>query len=157
MINSMSQSIEVNGEKLSLSTFGIQTLGFLNAKENEQYAYHIDGDADDANSSGKPDKLMAAIQNDPDQVADFMKQLTTNLYQAIDKKMKSTSLSSAYKVYNDKELDKQMEEYEDLIKKWEDKVAEQEDFYYNKFSQMEVQLSKLQSQTNSLAGMLGNM
>ena len=157
MINSMSQSIEVNGEKLSLSTFGIQTLGFLNAKENEQYAYHIDGDADDANSSGKPDKLMAAIQDDPDQVADFMKQLTTNLYQAIDKKMKSTSLSSAYKVYNDKELDKQMEEYEDLIKKWEDKVAEQEDFYYNKFSQMEVQLSKLQSQTNSLAGMLGNM
>lgn len=157
MINSMSQSIEVNGEKLSLSTFGIQTLGFLNAKENEQYAYHIDGDADDANSSGKPDKLMAAIQDDPDQVADFMKQLTSNLYQAIDKKMKSTSLSSAYKVYNDKELDKQMEEYEDLIKKWEDKVAEQEDFYYNKFSQMEVQLSKLQSQTNSLAGMLGNM
>lgn len=157
MINSMSQSIEVNGEKLSLSTFGIQTLGFLNAKENEQCAYHIDGDADDANSSGKPDKLMAAIQDDPDQVADFMKQLTTNLYQAIDKKMKSTSLSSAYKVYNDKELDKQMEEYEDLIKKWEDKVAEQEDFYYNKFSQMEVQLSKLQSQTNSLAGMLGNM
>ena len=157
MINSMSQSVEVNGEKLSLSTFGIQTLGFLNAKENEQYAYHIDGDADDANSSGKPDKLMAAIQDDPDKVADFMKQLTTNLYQAIDKKMKSTSLSSAYKVYNDKELDKQMEEYEDLIKKWEDKVAEQEDFYYHKFSQMEVQLSKLQSQTNSLAGMLGNM
>lgn len=157
MINSMSQSVEVNGEKLSLSTFGIQTLGFLNAKENEQYAYHIDGDADDANTSGKTDKLMAAIQDDPDQVAEFMKQLTTNLYQAIDKKMKSTSLSSAYKVYNDKELDKQMEEYEDLIEKWEDKVAEQEDFYYNKFSQMEVQLSKLQSQTNSLAGMLGNM
>ena len=157
MINSMSQTVEVNGEKLSLSTFGIQTLGFLNAKENEQYAYHIDGDADDANTSGKTDKLMAAIQDDPDQVAEFMKQLTTNLYQAIDKKMKSTSLSSAYKVYNDKELDKQMEEYEDLIEKWEDKVAEQEDFYYNKFSQMEVQLSKLQSQTNSLAGMLGNM
>lgn len=157
MINSMSQSFEINGEKVSLSTFGIQTLGFLNAKENEQYAYHIDGDADDASSSGKTDKLMKAIQEDPDQVAEFMKQLTTNLYQAVDKKMKSTSLSSAYKVYNDKELDKQMEQYKDLIKKWQDKAAEQEDYYYKKFSQMEVQLSKIQSQTNSLAGMLGNM
>lgn len=157
MINSMSRSIEVNGEKLSLASFGIQTLGFLNAKENEQYAYHIDGDEDDANSSGKTDKLMAAIQEDPDQVAEFMKQLTTNLYQEIDKKMKSTTLSSAYKVYNDKEMDKQMKEYETLIDKWKDKVAEQEDYYYDKFSQMEVQLSKLQSQTNSLAGMLGNM
>ncbi len=155
MINSMSQSIEVDGEKLSLSTFGISTLGFLNAAENEQYAYHIDGDPDDANSSGKPDKLMAAIQDDPDQIANFMKQLATNLYNAVDAKMKSTTLSSAYKVYNDKEMDKQMENYEDMIKKWEDKVAEQEDFYYNKFSQMEVALSKLQSQTNSLAGMLG--
>ena len=79
MINSMSQSFEINGEKVSLSTFGIQTLGFLNAKENEQYAYHIDGDADDASSSSKSDKLMAAIQEDPDQVAEFMKQLTGNL------------------------------------------------------------------------------
>lgn len=157
MINSMSQAVEVNGEKLSLSSFGIQTLGFLNAKQNEQNAYHIDGDADDANSSSKPDKLMAAIQDDPDRVAEFMKQLTTNLYQAIDKKMKSSSLSSAYKVYNDKEMDKQMDQYEDLIKKWQDKAADQEDYYYKKFSQMEVQLSKLQSQTNSLAGMLGNM
>lgn len=157
MINSMSQSFEVNGEKLSLSSFGIQTLGFLNAKQNEQYAYHIDGDADDASSSAKTDKLMKAIQEDPDQVADFMKQLTSNLYQAVDKKMKSSTLSSAYKVYNDKELDKQMEQYEDLIKKWQDKAAEQEDYYYQKFSQMEVQLSKIQSQTNSLAGMLGNM
>lgn len=155
MINSMSQTFVVNGEKLSLGNFGIQTLGFLNAKENEQYAYHIDGDEDDENTSGKTDKLMAAIQNDPDQICEFMKQLTTNLYKAIDTKMKSTSLSSAYKVYNDKELDNQMNEYEELIEKWEDKVAEQEEYYYDKFTQMEVALSKLQSQTNSLAGLLG--
>jgi flagellar hook-associated protein 2 len=71
--------------------------------------------------------------------------------------MKSTSISSAYKVYNDKELDKQMEQYKDLIKKWQEKAADQEDYYYKKFSQMEVQLSKIQNQTNSLAGMLGNM
>ncbi len=155
MVNAMSQSVTVNGEKLSLGSFGIQTLGFLNAVENQQYAYHIDGDKDDASSSDKTDKLMAAIQEDPDQVAEFMKGLCKNLYEAVDKKMKSTSMSSAYKVYNDKEIDKQLDEYDDLIKKWEDKVADQEDYYYNKFSQMEVAMSKLQSQTNSLAGLLG--
>ena len=155
MINSMSQTYEVGGQKLSLGSFGISTLGFLNAAENEQYAYHIDGDEDDENTSGKKDKLMAAIQENPDQIMDFMKQLAGNLYSAIDEKMKSTELSSAYKVYNDKELDNEMTDIEKLLAKWEDKIAEQEDYYFDKFSQMEVALSKLQSQTNSLSGLLG--
>lgn len=155
MVNSMSQTFEVNGQKLSLGNFGISTLGFLNAAENEQYAFHIDGDADDEATSGKKDKLMAAIQENPDQIMDFMKQLASNLYTAIDDKMKSTELSSAYKVYNDKEMDKEAKEIENLIKKWNEKIADQEDAYYKKFSQMEVALSKLQSQTNSLSGLLG--
>ena len=155
MVNSMSQTFEIDGQKLSLSSFGISTLGFLNAAENEQYAYHIDGDEDDENTSGKKDKLMAAIQEDPDSIMKFMQKLTSNLYTSIDNKMKSTELSSAYKVYNDKELDKEAKEIEKLIEKWEDKIAEQEDAYFKKFSQMEVALSKLQSQTNSLSGLLG--
>lgn len=155
MINSMSQSIEINGKKVSLSTFGISTQGFLYAAENEQNAYHIDGDEDDAATSGKTDKLRQAIQDDPDQVIEFMKQLTTNLYEAIDKKMKSTTVSSAYKVYNDKTMDNELNEIEELIEKWEDKVSQQEEYYYNKFSDMEVALSKLQSQTNSLTSLLG--
>lgn len=155
MVNSMSQSYEIDGQKFSLSSFGISTLGFLNAAENEQNAYHIDGDEDDENTSGKKDKLMAAIQENPDQVMDFMKQLASNLYTSIDEKMKSTELSSAYKVYNDKEMDREMTDIEKLIAKWEDKIAEQEDSYFKKFSQMEVALSKLQSQTNSLSGLLG--
>lgn len=155
MINSMSQSYEVNGKTLSLGNFGISTLGFLNAAANEQNAYHIDGDEDDENTSGKKDKLMAAIQEDPDQVMGFMKALASNLYSSIDQKMKSTELSSAYKVYNDKELDRELTDIEKLIAKWEEKIAEQEDAYFKKFSQMEVALSKLQSQTNSLSGLLG--
>ena len=151
----MAQSIEVNGEKLSLSNFGIQTLGYLNAAENEHYAYHIDGDEDDSNTSGKKDKLMAAIQEDPDKICEFMKKLASNLYTSIDNKMKSTELSSAYKVYNDKELDSQLDDYAEMIEKWEDKVAEQEEYYYDKFSQMEVALSKLNSQTSTLSGLFG--
>lgn len=156
MINSMAQTFEVDGQKLSLGNFGISTLGYLNAAENEQYAYHIDGDEDDASTSGKTDKLMAAIQTNPDQIVEFMKQLTTSLYKSIDEKMKSTELSSVYKVYNDKEMDDDLRDIEDLIEKWEDKVAEQEDYYYGKFSDMEVALSKLQSQTSALSGLLGS-
>lgn len=155
MINSMSKTYEVNGKRLSLSSFGISTLGFLNAAENEQYAYHIDGDEDDAKTSGKEDKLMAAIQENPDEIIGFLKKLTDGLYSAVDEKMKSTELSSVYKVYNDKEIDKEIKSIEDLIKKWQEKVEAEEDRYYKQFSQMEVALSKLQSQTNSLAGMLG--
>lgn len=155
MVNSMSQVVDVNGEKVSLSTFGISTLGFLNAAENEHYAYHIDGDEDDTNTSGKTDKLMKAIQEDPDQIIEFMKTLTKSLYTEIGEKMKSTELSSVYKVYNDKEIDKEIKSIEDMIKKWKEKVEAEEDRYYKQFSQMEVALSKLQSQTSSLAGLLG--
>lgn len=155
MIRSMSTSYQVNGKQYSLSSFGIQTLGYLNAAENEHNAYHIDGDEEDSNSSDKEDKLRAAINDDPDTVIEFMKQLATGLYTAIDKKMKSTELSSAYKVYNDKDMDKQYANYTKLISQWEDKVAEKEDYYYKKFSAMETALAKLQNQTNSLTGLFG--
>lgn len=156
MINSMSSSVEVDGKKYSLASFGIQTLGFLNAAENEQYAYHIDGDEDDANSSGKADKLMKAIQEEPDTICEFMQKLTTNLYTAIDKKMRSTTLSSAYKVYNDKELDSQVDDYKDLIAKWEERLEQQQQYYYDKFAAMETALSKINNQSSALGGLLGS-
>lgn len=155
MVNAMSQTFDVGGKILSLSTFGIQTLGFLNAPKNEQYAYHINGDEDDENTSGKEDKLMAAIEQNPEEVEEFMKKLMENLYKEIDNKMKSTELSSAYKVYNDKEMDREAKKYADAISKWEEKVKDKEDYYFKQFSNMEVALSKLQSQTSSISGLLG--
>ncbi|MBQ6812943.1 MAG: flagellar filament capping protein FliD, partial [Agathobacter sp.] len=157
MVNSMSQSFEVDGVKLSLGSFGISTLGFLNSAKDEQYAYHIDGDEDDENTSGKKDKLMKAIEENPDQLMGFMQKLMGSLYENIDKKMKSTELSSAYKVYNDKEMDKEATRIEQMIKKWEDKISDKEEYYYDKFTQMEVALSKLQNQTSSISGLLGGM
>lgn len=156
MMTSMSQSIEINGKSYSLSSFGIQTLGFLNAAENEQNAYHINGDEDDENTSGKEDKLMAAITSDPDTVIEFMKQLTTNLYKSIDDQMQSNDLRSRYKIYNDKEMDKQYTNLTKTIKEWESKVSDKEDYYYKQFSNMETALAKLQSQTSSISSMLGS-
>lgn len=155
MTNTMSQPVTIDGKKYYLSSFGIKTLGFLNAPENQQNAYHIDGDEDDTATSGNEDKLMAMINSDPDTVVSFMQQLTTNLYDAIGTKMKSSTLSSIYKVYNDKEMASEYSDYTTTIKKWEQKLQDQEDAYYKKFSAMETALSKLQSQTSSLSNLFG--
>ena len=156
MTTAMTKSVEINGKSYSLSTFGIKTLGYFNAAENEQNAYHIDGDEDDSATSGNTDKLMAAIASDPDSVVEFMQQMSTNLYNAIDAKMKTSSLSSVYTVYNDKEMASEYSDYTDLIKKWEDKLQDQEDYYYKKFSAMETALAKLNSSSSALTGLLGS-
>lgn len=156
MTSAMSGAVEVNGKKLYLSNFGIKTLGYLNAPENQQNAYHIDGDEDDANVSGNADKLMTAITSDPDTVISFMQGLAGNLYESIHKKMQTSSLSSIYTVYNDKEMASEYSDYTDLIKKWEEKLQDKEDYYYNKFSSMETALAKLNSQTSSLSGLFGS-
>jgi len=156
MTSAMSGAVEVNGKKMYLSNFGIKTLGYLNAPKNQQNAYHIDGDEDDANSSGNADKLMTAITSDPDTVINFMQGLADNLYKSVHTKMQSSSLSSIYTVYNDKEMASEYSDYTDLIKKWEEKLQDKEDYYYKKFSSMETALSKLNSQTSSLSGLFGS-
>lgn len=155
MTSAMSGAVEVNGKKMYLSNFGIKTLGYLNAPKNQQNAYHIDGDEDDANSSANEDKLMTAITNDPDTVINFMQGLASNLYKSVHTKMQSSSLSSIYTVYNDKEMASEYSDYTSIIKKWEQKLEDKEDYYYKKFSSMETALSKLNSQTSSLSSLFG--
>ena len=127
----------------------------LNASKNEQYAFHIAGDSDDDVSKGKDDKLMYAIQNNPDDVMDFMKQLTTGLYKELDKQMKGTNLKSTYTIYNDKQMTKDIDNYKKLIKTWEEKIEDLEDRYYKQFSTMEKMLAKMQSSTSALSSLMG--
>ena len=155
MTNAMSKSYKVGNKTMSWSTFGVHTLGFLNSAENEQNAYHIDGDEDDSLTSGNADKLMAALTRDPDSVIDFMQQSVSGLYKGIDQKMKSTSMRSAYTVYNDKEMASEYSDYSDVIKQWTTRLTEMEDKYYKQFANMEKQLAALQSNSSSLTGMMG--
>ena len=156
MTNAMYKGYTVNGKNYSLSSFGISTLGYLNADENEENAYHIDGDADDSAVSSKTNKLKQMIEEDPDTVTAFMQQLVTGVYNEIDTKMRSNSLSSAMTVYNDKQMAKEYSNYTTTIKKWEDKITSMEDSYYKKFAAMETALAKLQQSTSSLSGLLGS-
>ena len=155
MTTAMMKSYTINGKSYSLSSFGIHTQGYLNAAKNEQYAYHIDGDEDDTITSGNTDKLMNMINNNPEDLEEFMKQLTSGLYSALDSKMKSTTMSSAYTIYNDKQMTREYNNYTKEIKEWETKISDLEDRYYKQFSTMETQLAKMQSTTSSLTSMLG--
>lgn len=155
LTTAMSKTYEVNGKKYALSSFGIMTLGITEAEDNEQNAYHIDGDADDEDTSANTDKLMAAITADPDGVAEFFKQLTSELYTNLGEQMTSTTLRSYGSFYNDKELDTEYKSYTTKISDWEEKVEEIEDRYYKKFAAMESALASLESQQSSLSSLLG--
>ena len=80
-----------------------------------------------------------------------MKQLTSGLYSALDSKMKSTTLSSAYTIYNDKQMKTEYTNYTKTIKEWEKKISDREDYYYNKFTQMESAMTKLNSTQSSIS------
>ena len=118
--------------------------------------YHIDGDADDDETSANADKLMAMLNSDPDTVIEIIKGASQKLYEGLNKKMGTTSLSSFQSIYNDKSMAQSYSDYTKKISAWEEKVAKIEDDYYKKFAAMETALSKLQSQQSALAGLLGS-
>lgn len=157
MTSTMSQGFTLSdGKRYSLSSFGIKTQGYYAAADNEGSLYHIDGDSEDEVSAGNPDRLLAAIQQDPDMVQEFFQKLSDDLYTKLDKKMQSTTMHSRYSIYNDKQMKRDYDNYTKTIKKWEDKVTAMEDYYYKKFSAMEKALSSLQSSTSALSGLLGS-
>ena len=155
MKNDMAKSFKVGDKSYSLSSFGIATLGYFNSPENETGVYHIDGDKDDSKTSANTDKLREMISNDPDTVISFFSQLSTQLYTDLGKKMAVSSTSSAYTIYNDKQMNTQYSEYNTKISAAEDKVTTWEDYYYSKFSAMESALAKMNAQSSSLSGLFG--
>lgn len=152
----MLKGATVNGKTMYLSDFGINTLGYFKAADNEKNAYHINGDKDDPNVATEDDTLRQMIAADPDTVMKFFSSLSQNLYDKLTDKMKSVEgASSAFTVYNDKLMKKEYDDYKDLIKKEETKLNDLMDKWYAKFSAMETAMAKLQSKNNAIAGMLG--
>jgi flagellar hook-associated protein 2 len=156
MRNATTSYYTVNGKNLYLSNFGIGTLSYFVADEDERYALHIDGDSDDENTSANTDKLMAALASDPEGTIEFFSSLCKNMYDSLYKAMGSTDYSSIYKVYDDKRLKDEYEDYDDKISDAEDELSDYEDYWYDKFGSMETALSKLQSTQNTITSLLGS-
>lgn len=150
MKNAMIGSVTYEGKSYSLASFGIRTVDYT-----EYGKLHIYGNADDDKVAGEKDKLMAAIEEDPDKVMNVLTQFAGKLYSAMGDKMKSSSLSSALTFYNDKQMTKELKTYKDELKTMEDRLNDMEDRYYKQFTAMEKAMASLESQTNSLASLLG--
>lgn len=148
--------VEINGRKMYLSDFGINTLSYFTAPDNERNAYHIDGDADDSSTSNEEDVLRSMIASDPDTVTAFFSKLSVNLYEALNEKMSATTLSSAFTVYNDKQMKTEYDDYTEKISKQEEKLNALIDSWYSKFSAMETALAKLESKNSAVSSMFGS-
>lgn len=141
---------EETGKTFSLSTYGIVTGNYT-----ENGKLHIYGDEDDATYATYTDRLKTALEEDPDQVMDVLTSVFGKLYDTMTEKCAKTEISSALTFYNDKQYSSLLDDYEDDLDVMEDRIKELEDKYYKQFTAMETALSKLQSQQNSLASLLG--
>lgn len=145
-----------DGSKMYLFDFGINTLGYFTAADNEKSAYHIDGDADDSNTSSNEKTLESMIASNPDKVIEFISGLAKNMYSTLSDKMaRVDGVSSAFTIYNDKTLQDEYDTYTEKIKTQQKKVDAYMDKYYEKFAAMETALATLQSKQNSVSQLLG--
>lgn len=152
----MISGVSVGGEQMYLSDFGIATLGYYRAADNERNAYHIDGDSDDASTSGNTDKLKAMIASDPGKVADFFSQLSQKLYSKLGELSKSVEgYSSFNSFYADKKMKEDYNDYTSKIKNLEKKLTDYEDQWYAKFAAMETAMAKMQSNVSAVTSLLG--
>ena len=155
----MSSGFEVGGKTMYLSDFGIETMGYFEAEDNQRNAYYINGDKDNENSTikNKSNDLMAAISKDPTQVRDFFNQLAQSLKTKLDDLMGGTDYATTYSVYEDKKMKTEYDEYTKKIKEAEQKLADYEDKWYKKFAAMETAMAKMQSNMNAVSSMFGGM
>jgi len=152
----MSAGIEVNNKTMYLHDFGIETLGYFEAADNEKNAYHIAGDADDEHTSGKADVLKGLISTDPSTVISFFSKLSQNLYTEMDNLSKSVDGYRSFgSFYDDKKMKSDYDDYTTKIKELEAKLADYEDKWYAKFAAMETAMAKMQSNTNAITSLLG--
>ena len=152
----MSGGIEIDGQTYYLSSFGIETLSYFTAAENEQNAHHIAGDPDDSDTSGNADKLKGLIASDPDLVVNFFTRLSQNLYTSMNEHSTAVEGYRSFgSFYDDKKMKSDYSDYTTKIKDLEEKLADYEDKWYNKFAAMETAMAKMQNNASAVTSLLG--
>ncbi len=150
MRTTLAKSVTVDGKSYALSSFGIVTSDY-----KEKGKLHLLGDSEDTYGKDYEDKLKNALAEDADTVMQVLSGITKDLYDSMNEKMKSSSISSALTFYNDKQMDKTMTSYKDELSTLEDRLQQIEDRYYDQFTAMEVAMSKLNSQQSSMNSIFG--
>ena len=120
--------------------------------------------------------LREALETDPDRVKDvFTKsreggastdglmtsiQKVTERYASTTGAVKGILIEKAGSQYSptaalDNALLNQMEEIDEQISKWQTKMSDQVDYYTNKFTQLEMLIQQMNSQSSTLSGLMG--
>lgn len=122
------------------------------------------------------EKLRTALENDPESVKTaFTKskengagtdglmtsiQKVTDRFAATTGAVKGILIEKAGSQYSptaalDNTMLNKMEDIDEEISKWQDKMADKVDYYTNKFTQLEMLIQQMNSQSSSLAGLMG--
>lgn len=141
----MIEGIEMDdGSRMYLSDFGIATGSYFETPISERGLYQID-----------EEKLDKMIDENGGKVEEFFTKLSSRLYDTTTKEMSSTSSSSIYKVYNDKQLTDQQKRYEKEIQILEEKMFQAEERFYKQYAKMEEMLATINSQTAMFTNFFG--
>lgn len=89
-----------------------------------------------------------------------MIQKVTDRYAATTGDVKGILIEKAGSQYSptaalDNTLLNQMKEIDEQIEKWQDKMSNKVDYYTNKFTQLEVLIQQMNSQSSTLSGLMG--
>lgn len=161
ILNSGIEITDADGKtkRLSLASLGIVTGDYV-----ENGKLHILGDEDDAEYAGRENVLKKMLSQNPDSVAQIIAGSSSKpgvglqLYNKLSDSMKRIEgVRSSQTFYNDKSLDKDIEDYDEEIDKWAEKLQKMEDKYYDQFSKMETAMAKLQSQQTYISQLMGGM
>lgn len=155
-------AITVTDKDGNEKTYTLASLGIVTGDYSERGKLHIMGDPDDPDFAAEDNKLRAALESNPEifsQVFVGDKEnpgIGSQLYTSLQTAMKRTETSRSLTFYNDITLEEQVEDKNDEIDKWAQKLQDLEDKYYKQFAAMEKAMASLQSQQSYLAQLMGS-
>ena len=161
LYNDLRNAITATGaDGVTLRSIGIDTSyssGLTTLTFNEQtFREALESDPEKVQQAFTKSKENGAATNG------LMATLTaiTDKYAATDGDVKGILIEKAGSQYSptaalDNDMLDQMKEIEDQISKWQDKMSDKVDYYTNKFTQLEVLINEMNSQSSALSGMLG--
>lgn len=156
-------SVEVTNTDGTTSRYTLSSLGIVTGDYSEKGKLHILGDEDDTAYAAETNKLREALASKPEifsQVfagtkdnAGFGFQIYTSLTTAMSYK---ENRSSSFTFYENLTMENELDDYDDEIEKWQEKLQNLEDKYYDQFAAMETAMAKLQSQQSYLSSLMGS-
>ncbi len=141
--------------------YTLASLGIVTGDYSENGKLHIMGDPDDAEYAAEPNKLKAALESNPEIFSQLFvgdkedPGIGTQLYSSLTKAMGRSETSHSLTFYDDITLDDKIEDKDDEIDKWTEKLQALEDKYYDQFAAMETAMAKLQSQQSYISSLMG--